>query len=47
MCVCVMGGDSQFTMESKVGASRNWVEVMGSSREDLAQSMASESLLLC
>ena len=47
MCVCVMGGDSQFTMESKVETSRKWTEVMGSSREGLAQSMASESLLLC
>ena len=47
MCVCVMGGDSQFTMESKVETSRKWTEVTGSFWENLAQSMASESFLLC
>ena len=47
VCVCVVGEDSQFALESKVETSRKWIEVTGSSREDLAQSMASESLLLC
>ena len=47
VCVCVVGEDSQFALESKVETSRKWREVTGSSQEDLAQSMASESLLLC
>ena len=47
VCVCVFGAGSRSASKNKVGASRKWTEVMGSSREDLAQSMASESLLLC
>lgn len=41
--MCVLGAGSRSASESKVETSRKWIEVTGSSWEDLAQSMASGS----